>query len=233
MPRRTLVIETLHAGDVLGWSWLFPPYRIRYDARAMEEVHAIAFDGACLRQKCDADHDLGYELMRRFAQIITDPPAGDPAPAARRLRLPADRGPAMTIADFPEPFRVTSTRQETEDTWTLELESTGRNGLEFSPGQFTMLYAFGAGEVPISVSGDPRRPGTLVHTVRAVGATTAAVCAAQEGDQLGVRGPVRARMAHRRSGGAGRGRGGRRRRAWRRCDRCSTRRSPTGSATAG
>ncbi len=67
----TLVIETLHAGDVLGWSWLFPPYRIRYDARAMEEVHAIAFDGACLRQKCDADHDLGYELMKRFAQIIT------------------------------------------------------------------------------------------------------------------------------------------------------------------
>jgi CRP-like cAMP-binding protein len=67
----TLVIETLHAGDVLGWSWLFPPYRIRYDARAMEEVHAIAFDGACLRDKCEADHDLGYELMKRFAQIIT------------------------------------------------------------------------------------------------------------------------------------------------------------------
>lgn len=67
----TLMIETLHAGDVLGWSWLFPPYRIRYDARAMEEVHAIAFDGACLREKCEADHDLGYELMKRFAQIIT------------------------------------------------------------------------------------------------------------------------------------------------------------------
>ncbi len=66
----TLVIETLHPGDVLGWSWLFPPYRVRYDARAMEDVHAIAFDGACLRGKCDSDHDLGYELMRRFAQII-------------------------------------------------------------------------------------------------------------------------------------------------------------------
>ncbi|HEY7150682.1 MAG TPA: cyclic nucleotide-binding domain-containing protein [Solirubrobacterales bacterium] len=67
----TLVIETLHAGDVLGWSWLFPPYRVRYDARVTDDVHAIAFDGACLREKCDADHDLGYELMRRFAQIIT------------------------------------------------------------------------------------------------------------------------------------------------------------------
>jgi CRP/FNR family cyclic AMP-dependent transcriptional regulator len=67
-----LVIETLHEGDVLGWSWLFPPYRVRYDARAMDEVHAIAFDGACLRGKCDDDHDLGYELMRRFAQVITE-----------------------------------------------------------------------------------------------------------------------------------------------------------------
>ena len=67
-----LVIETLHEGDVLGWSWLFPPYRVSYDARAMGEVHAIAFDGACLRGKCDADHDLGYELMRRFAQVITE-----------------------------------------------------------------------------------------------------------------------------------------------------------------
>ena len=66
-----LVIETLQAGDVLGWSWLFPPYRVRYDARATNEVHALAFDGACLRGKCDADHDLGYELMRRFAEVIT------------------------------------------------------------------------------------------------------------------------------------------------------------------
>ncbi len=95
----------------------------------------------------------------------------------------------MTIADVPERFRVTSTRRETEDTWTLALESIGREGLEFSPGQFTMLYSYGAGEVPISVSGDPRRPGTLVHTVRAVGAATAAVCATPQGDELGVRGP--------------------------------------------
>jgi CRP/FNR family transcriptional regulator, cyclic AMP receptor protein len=68
----SLIIETLHAGDVLGWSWLFPPYRVRYDARAMGEIHALAFDGACLRGKCEADHDLGYELMRRFAEVITE-----------------------------------------------------------------------------------------------------------------------------------------------------------------
>jgi CRP/FNR family cyclic AMP-dependent transcriptional regulator len=88
----TLVIETLHAGDVLGWSWLFPPYRVRYDARAMEDVHAIAFDGACLRDKCEADHDLGYDLMKRFAQIITA------RLQATRLRLLDVYGPTLTPA---------------------------------------------------------------------------------------------------------------------------------------
>ena len=95
----------------------------------------------------------------------------------------------MTIADIPERYRVASSHPETDDTWTLELEPVGQRALGFAPGQFTMLYAFGAGEVPISVSGDPGRPGTLVHTVRAVGATTRAVCAVREGDELGVRGP--------------------------------------------
>jgi NAD(P)H-flavin reductase len=95
----------------------------------------------------------------------------------------------MTIADVPERFRVTSSRRETDDTWTLEMEPVERRELEFAPGQFTMLYSYGAGEVPISVSGDPSRPGTLVHTVRAVGTTSIAVCATQEGDELGVRGP--------------------------------------------
>jgi CRP/FNR family transcriptional regulator, cyclic AMP receptor protein len=87
----TLVIETLHGGDVLGWSWLFPPYRVRYDARATDEVHAIAFDGACLREKCDADHDLGYELMRRFAQIITA------RLQSTRMRLLDVYGPPATV----------------------------------------------------------------------------------------------------------------------------------------
>ena len=71
-PRSALIVETLHSGDVLGWSWLFPPYRTQFDARAAEEVHAIAFDAACLRGKCEADNALGYELMRRFAALMTD-----------------------------------------------------------------------------------------------------------------------------------------------------------------
>jgi NAD(P)H-flavin reductase len=94
----------------------------------------------------------------------------------------------MASATLPEPFEVVSSVQETEDTWTLRLRPGG-DGLAFEPGQFTMLYAFGTGEVPISVSGDPADPGTLVHTVRAVGAATTAICAAREGDTLAVRGP--------------------------------------------
>ena len=87
----------------------------------------------------------------------------------------------------PAGFRVAARRQDTADTWTLELEGTTR--LEFAPGQFTMLGAPGCGEVPISISGDPDAPARLVHTVRAVGAATAAICGSEPGRVLGVRGP--------------------------------------------
>ena len=66
-----LVVQTLHAGEVLGWSWLFPPHRWTFDARVVETARAIAFDGACLRGKCEADHELGYQLMKRVAQVFT------------------------------------------------------------------------------------------------------------------------------------------------------------------
>ena len=65
-----LVIETLHAGDVVGWSWLVPPYRWHFDGRAIEDVRAIGFDAACLRRKADEDPALGYDLLQRFAQIM-------------------------------------------------------------------------------------------------------------------------------------------------------------------
>jgi NAD(P)H-flavin reductase len=92
-------------------------------------------------------------------------------------------------AMIPMPVALRAKRQETADTWTLELERPGDSFGEFEPGQFTMLSAFGAGEVPISISGDPARRDVLVHTVRAVGLATAAICAAEPGDVLGVRGP--------------------------------------------
>ncbi len=68
--RGAIVIETLRAGDAVGLSWLFAPYRWQLDARTKETCHMIALDGACLRGKCDEDHELGYELMRRFASDL-------------------------------------------------------------------------------------------------------------------------------------------------------------------
>ena len=87
----------------------------------------------------------------------------------------------------PRPFRVARRRRETADTWTLELEPVTGPPLEVAPGQFTMLYPFGIGEVPISVSGDTTGP--LVHTVRTVGPVSAAICASRPNAVLGVRGP--------------------------------------------
>jgi CRP/FNR family transcriptional regulator, cyclic AMP receptor protein len=70
--RGALTVETIGEGDVLGWGWLFPPYRWHFDAQAMELTRAIAFDAACLRDNCEKDHDLGYALLKRFAQIMMD-----------------------------------------------------------------------------------------------------------------------------------------------------------------
>ncbi|MBZ5538704.1 MAG: FAD/NAD(P)-binding protein [Acidobacteriia bacterium] len=90
----------------------------------------------------------------------------------------------------PTPFRVQRVRQETHDTFTLELEpARGGNGFSFQAGQFNMLYVFGVGEVPISISGDPTRSKMLVHTTRAVGTVTKAMRRLKRGDILGVRGP--------------------------------------------
>ena len=89
----------------------------------------------------------------------------------------------------PEPFRVAHSEQETADTWTLVLEPLEGAGPRIAPGQFMMVYAFGIGEVPISVSGPPNRPGPVVLTVRDVGAVTHAICTAAPGTVLGLRGP--------------------------------------------
>jgi CRP-like cAMP-binding protein len=68
--RGSVIIDTVEEGDVLGWSWLIPPYNWHFDARAVELTRAIALDGKCLRNKCEHDHNLGYELLKRFAHII-------------------------------------------------------------------------------------------------------------------------------------------------------------------
>lgn len=68
--RGPIIVETLGEGEILGWSWLIPPYNWHFDARAVELTRAIALDGKCLRTKCEQDHDLGYELLKRFAHIM-------------------------------------------------------------------------------------------------------------------------------------------------------------------
>jgi len=70
--RQPIIIQTVDKGDVLGWSWLVPPYRWRFDARALELTRAIALDGRCLRRKSEEDHNFGYELLRRFSTIIVE-----------------------------------------------------------------------------------------------------------------------------------------------------------------
>lgn len=68
--RGPLVIDTMEDGEVLGWSWLVPPYRYFGDARAVTPVSATALDGTCLRGKCDADPELGYELLKRVTAVM-------------------------------------------------------------------------------------------------------------------------------------------------------------------
>jgi CRP/FNR family transcriptional regulator, cyclic AMP receptor protein len=65
-------VTTLADGEVLGWTWLFPPYRAQFDSRAVELTRALVLDGKCLRRKCEEDHELGYELMKRVAQIVVE-----------------------------------------------------------------------------------------------------------------------------------------------------------------
>ncbi len=88
----------------------------------------------------------------------------------------------------PDLFRVQKVRKETLDTFTLEL-SPKQKKFRFEPGQFNMLYVSGAGEIPISISGNPNQPESLIHTTRAVGSVTNAMRKLKAGDYLGVRGP--------------------------------------------
>ncbi len=91
---------------------------------------------------------------------------------------------------LPKPYRIQGLRRETNDTFTIELApENGGKGSPFLPGQFNMLYVFGVGEVPVSISGDPQNSRTFQHTTRIVGAVTRSMGSLKKGDILGVRGP--------------------------------------------
>jgi CRP-like cAMP-binding protein len=70
--RAVVAFQTVGEGEIVGVSWLVPPYRRAYDAKALELTRAIAMDATCIRQKCEDDHDLGYELMKRFVPIVIE-----------------------------------------------------------------------------------------------------------------------------------------------------------------
>jgi CRP-like cAMP-binding protein len=71
LPTGAGVLDTAEQGEVLGWSWLVPPYRWTFDGRVVEEVRAVRFDGACLREKCAADPALGYALLQRIVGVMS------------------------------------------------------------------------------------------------------------------------------------------------------------------
>lgn len=107
------------------------------------------------------------------------------------MRSPSTAPPPSLAPDpmVPRWFAVADRREETRDTVTLALEPVEGPPLAFRAGQFAMLHAFGVGEVPISISGDPTRPGPLLHTIRDVGSVTRALARATPGTWIGVRGP--------------------------------------------
>lgn len=101
------------------------------------------------------------------------------------MRDTSEHDPMMTA-----PYRIRRVRRETADTFTLELEPVDAQArFHYAPGQFNMLYIFGVGEIPISISGNPAATTTLVHTTRAVGTVTKAMSKLKRGDVVGVRGP--------------------------------------------
>ncbi len=107
------------------------------------------------------------------------------APDLQSLKIDYKRNPML-----PWPFQIKRVKRETEDTFTVELQPLDDlKEFSFQPGQFNMVYVHGIGEIPISISGDPTKPHTLVHTTRAVGTVTKAMDKLRRGDILGIRGP--------------------------------------------
>ena len=118
---------------------------------------------------------------------------------------PPTAAPAAVASPMlPSPYRIEKLRRETDDvfTWTLRPADKGGDARPFAPGQFNMLYAFGCGEVPISISGDPTKPESIIHTIRAVGPVTRAMEKFQRGDIVGLRGPYGSHWPVEESAGA-------------------------------
>jgi CRP-like cAMP-binding protein len=68
--RGVITVHTVEDGEILGWSWLIPPHQWRFTGHALQATSAVALDGSCLRGKCQDDHQLGYELLKRFSTVL-------------------------------------------------------------------------------------------------------------------------------------------------------------------
>ena len=154
--RPPLVIETLGPGTEIGWSWLFPPYRWQFDARATEPVEAIAVDAICLRAKVEEDSALGYELTKKFAAVMLSRlqaarlrlsvlhrggRVGRISEAKRQIERLRGAEPIVEpevvtpgSAFVPEPYRIVAKHEEAEGVYTLSLEPAGHRPRAFSRG---------------------------------------------------------------------------------------------------
>ena len=195
-PTGPLVVETLESGDIVGWSWIFPPHRWVYDVDVLERAHLVVIDASCLREKCDADPAFGYRVMKRFAQVVAERLAATRLQAPRplwgqRCRLTACCARSWTGTTIPGtdgPLAVSSRvgwsrpRTPSRSVWGRSTSPSRTR-----PGQFSMLYAYGAGEVPISVSACPTSDTEVRHTIRAVGDRGRSPACGRA--MVGVRGP--------------------------------------------
>lgn len=108
-------------------------------------------------------------------------------------KVPKNKNSGFPASDpmIPYEFRITRFKRENSDTFSMEFKPvSGKSDFHFEPGQFNMIYVFGVGEIPISISGNPACPEVLIHTTRAVGNVTKAMKALKVGDTIGVRGPL-------------------------------------------
>ena len=162
--RAAVTFQTVPEGDMVGVSWLIPPYRWAYDARAVDLVRAIGIDAKCLRQKCESDHDLGYDDDEALHAGPGRAAAGDPAAGARCLRhtaltcprsaRPRRVGGRLPIRCCRVIERVARVRREGADIWTLEIEPRRRLRLPARPVQHALrLRRRRGGDL------DQRRPG--------------------------------------------------------------------------
>ncbi len=158
--RAPLVARDARGRRVLGWSWLIPPYHWKFDARRVEPTRALALDGKCLRGKCEADHDLGYELLKRFAQIIEE------RLQATRLQLldvygatVAERGESAAADPMvPAPAPIRRVVRETRGHLHARAGRRTTAGRRSSPGSSTCSMSSASARCPSRSAAIPARP---------------------------------------------------------------------------